>query len=220
LFVSNIHLDIITSELCNLNSSMVSEQTRRIVEAVLFNGIEDSFENGDVILTFGSPDCLRYRAVKAFESYAAGRAEKIILSGGVTIPNTGYSEAQSMWDLLTGLGAHNSDIYLETASKFTHENVLFSSDIIRAVFKGMPVKILAVTSYDHMRRVLLNFQHYKNLFAEGTRFMPVPSGSTQDCEPYLWQSTPNGRKTAARELTNIVTYIRKGYLPDFQIYIN
>lgn len=217
MYASNISIERLVSELTDMRSSLLSDYAVNVTEGILFSGIEDSYEKGDVILVFGSPDCLRFRATKAFECYAMGRAGKAVLSGGVTVPQTGLSEAQSMWKLFTEFGAYNTDLFIETASKFTHENVMFSSDIIRALFEGKPVKILAVTSYEHMRRVLLNFQHYTNLFPAGTQFLPVPSASTKDCEPYLWRSTPGGRAAAAKEITNIITYIRKGYLPDFEL---
>ena len=215
MFASSVDCEAIYNELTNSAGSTISKESVEICERLLFENIEDSGETGDIMVVFGSPDCLAHRSPKAFQAYFCNRAPKIIVSGANRIAETAKSEAQSMWEQLRKLGVPNDAIYLEASAEYTHENVVFSADIIRSIFPERPVKILAVTSRCHMRRVLLNFEHYKEIFFEGTTIIPVPSADRY-CEPMFWQTTPNGRFRTATEVRALVTYIRKGYLPDFE----
>ncbi|MBQ6569915.1 MAG: YdcF family protein [Clostridia bacterium] len=215
MYASTVDCDKIYKILTGSAGHDLDDTIIDICEKMLFSGIEDSGESGDVMIVFGSPDCLKYRCPKAFEAYFCKRAPKIIVSGANKIASTGVSEAQSMWEQLRGYGVENTNIYLEASAGYTHENVVFSADIIRSVFGDKPIKILAVTSQCHMRRVMLNFEHYKDNFADGTQVFQVPSADPC-CESVIWQTTPGGRFRAATEIKALVNYIRKGYLPDFK----
>lgn len=216
MLVSKLNTDIIFRELESTGAEM-SEEIRSMCHKILFENLEDSGENGDLIMVFGSPDCLRYRAPKAFELYLANRCRRILLTGGAKISDTGQCEAAEMFMQLLGLGVAEKNMILETKSMYTHENFIYSSVKIRELTVSKPLKILAVTSYSHMRRVMLNSEHYTKLFPNGTRFFPVPSPSGAYCQPDCWYLFESGRKKAAVEIASIIGYIRKGYLPDFEI---
>ena len=65
----------------------VSELTKEklsneIIDHLLFDNIDDTGENGDVILVLGSIKASKYRVPVAVNAYKSGRAGKILLSGG------------------------------------------------------------------------------------------------------------------------------------------
>lgn len=215
MLMSAVNIEKLCEELTDY-SFMVSLETIDLVNRMIFNAAVDTGENGDVIMVFGSPTCTRHRAPKGVQLLFDKRAPYILLSGGKEIPETGHSEAENMWMQLRSLGVRNSEIILENESMFTHENVLFSSDILKSFFYGNPIKILAVTSSYHMRRVMLNFEHYRSLFPEGSSWVACASNGS-GADDGIWHTTSVGRYRIAKECLALVNYTRQGYLPDVMI---
>ncbi|CAK8723108.1 DUF218 domain-containing protein [Candidatus Electrothrix aarhusensis] len=87
------------------------------------------------------------RIVHVAQLFKAGKAPLLILSGGNA---PGYrSEAEDMADILQLMDIPSDNILLETKSRNTQQNALYSQKIFQQ--QGIK-KILLVTSATHMRR--------------------------------------------------------------------
>lgn len=107
------------------------------------------------------------RAWFGAQLYRAGRAPWLIVSGG----NSDWSsadeaEAGSMQTFVTDLGVPATAVLLETQSRNTEENALYTKRILDAHRFG---KILLVTSAVHMPRALALFR------AQGIDALPAPT---------------------------------------------
>lgn len=93
------------------------------------------------------------RVVAAAELYHAGKAPVILLSGGSEPPER--PEADLMAEKLAVMQVPKAALILETQSRTTHDNAVYSAEILkRAGYEH----ILLVTSGAHMRRSLALFQ--------------------------------------------------------------
>ena len=97
---------------------------------------------------------MEFRIQKAVELYLAGKAEKIIFSGG-NYSRKDLSEAKYMSDLAVKLGVPKRDIILEEKSIETLENAKFSKAIIDK--KSFDSAII-VSSPWHLPRVKFLFE--------------------------------------------------------------
>ncbi len=88
------------------------------------------------------------RGWHAARCYHAGRAPLILFSG--------VSEGPGMRQFLIDLGVPAKKIVLETDSKNTYQNGLFTREKLKAI---KAKRVLLVTSAWHMRRSLLVFKH-------------------------------------------------------------
>ncbi|HET9032087.1 MAG TPA: YdcF family protein [Dokdonella sp.] len=88
--------------------------------------------------------------------YRAGRAPLVLLSGGC-LEELGYDwpEAPAMATFLHDLGVPESAMLLESESRTTRENALYSEKLLRA--RGIN-RVLLVTSALHMPRALATFR--------------------------------------------------------------
>jgi uncharacterized SAM-binding protein YcdF (DUF218 family) len=95
--------------------------------------------------------------------YLAGRAPKVLVSGGALQGNV--SEAQGMAHALHQLGVPNYAILLENSSRTTYENAMLSEDRLREHGIG---EVLLVTSALHMPRAMASFAR------QGVRAIAAP----------------------------------------------
>lgn len=209
MLISELKIKRIVSE---LQTGDVSDYTFDIVNRLLFS-VFDSGRQGDFIMVFGSPTCTLRRAPKAAELYLNGRAGKIILSGGRMIEEMQLTEAQAMKKTLCGMGVPENAIFLENKSMFTHENVEYSAATMNEISHGKPYHILAVSSEYHMRRVMMNFEHYKACFPAGASWSACPARS-ESAARENWHKTEKGRRIVAQQCSAIFEYVQNGYLPD------
>ncbi|MBS1635429.1 MAG: YdcF family protein [Bacteroidetes bacterium] len=93
------------------------------------------------------------RLMQTLELYKKGRVKKIMISGGsgsISLPH--LKEAVYLHRFLVHIGIPDSVLIMESESKNTHENAVFSKKVLDSLqFKG---SILLVTSSFHMRRAL------------------------------------------------------------------
>jgi uncharacterized SAM-binding protein YcdF (DUF218 family) len=114
----------------------------------------DPLPQSDVIVLLGGLDAARI--VDTLRVYRAGKAPLIVISGGnqpwrvCAVP-----EAESITDVLVGLGIPFSALILETESRNTRENAVNTAAIFEA--HGWRTGLL-VTSGAHMPRALAAFQ--------------------------------------------------------------
>ena len=89
------------------------------------------------------------RLLHAVDLYKLGKIKKILISGGTSrIIGEKRKEAENILPFLIRLGIPKKDILIEKESRNTHENALFSKDIL----KNRPGKYLLITSAFHMKR--------------------------------------------------------------------
>ncbi|GAB2562862.1 YdcF family protein [Spirosoma areae] len=156
------------------------------------------------------------RAGQALYLYKTGAVQKILISGG-----NGYylpfqaevvnDEGKMAAQFLLVAGVRASDIMFETKSRNTHENAIFSAQILRQRFRTN--QYVLITSGCHMRRAVACFQKqgvtvlpfpgyfmsHRRLYAPGDWLLPHE-------EPFL------DAYFLVRELVGYLTYKVMGYI--------
>lgn len=104
------------------------------------------------------------RLTHAVSLYKAGKAPRVLLSGGAAAGNR--AEAEIMREHLELMGVPRQALLLERESRDTHDNAVYSAILL----KGKGVKrILLVTSAFHMRRAVPLFER------QGLEVIPAPT---------------------------------------------
>jgi uncharacterized SAM-binding protein YcdF (DUF218 family) len=125
-------------------------------EVLMYQAKEDPLPSGDVpILVLGAglingepSPTLKRRLNKAYEIYQQNPTT-IVTSGGVDY-NEEISEGEAMKRYLVSLGVEPTDILVEDQSTSTHENFLFSKELL-ALSEPKP-EIIVITNDFHMFR--------------------------------------------------------------------
>nr|WP_246455284.1 YdcF family protein [Hymenobacter citatus] len=153
------------------------------------------------------------RLTNALWLYRAGRIRRIIVSGGsgeVGGSKTGRSEAAQLATLLRLAGVPAQDILLEKRSRNTHENALYTKQLLA---QHPEIKSLVlVTSAFHQRRALGCFRRV------GLHPTPFPAGYysvNRQLAPVYWL-LPDAKALAdwsilLHELAGYVVYKVLGY---------
>ncbi len=141
------------------------------------------------------------RVKQAVDLYHAGWAPLLVFSSGYTAV---FREAEVMRDLATWLGVPPSAIVLETRAGDTHENVLFTYDIVRA--RGGRTVLLVSSPY-HMRRAMLAWHR----LAPGVEAVPSPPPYSQFYR-HTWGASIEQIRGIAQEYAAIALYRWKGWL--------
>jgi uncharacterized SAM-binding protein YcdF (DUF218 family) len=93
-----------------------------------------------------------YRCVKAAEIYHQGAPLPVLVSGGrIDGDASGPTLAALMHDFLRRLGVKDADLVLEDRSRTTHENALYSCELLGR--RGIR-KVVLVTDALHLPRAL------------------------------------------------------------------
>jgi uncharacterized SAM-binding protein YcdF (DUF218 family) len=96
-----------------------------------------------------------HRMVRGIQLYFEGRARKILFSGGIAGRGT-VTQASVLNQEARRLGVPPDDILLEKKSKNTHDQAVE----VKKIAEPLQVKsILLVTSFSHMKRALMAFEH-------------------------------------------------------------
>ena len=107
------------------------------------------------------------RLLYAAKLYKDGAAPKILLSGGrISWTKGNPSEANDMAAILELIGIPPEDLILESRSFNTHENAIFTKEILQ---EQNIKKVLLVTSAAHMPRAIAIFRH------ENIDVIPAPT---------------------------------------------
>ena len=199
----------------------VSELTKEklsneVIDHLLFDKIDDTGENGDVILVLGSIKASKYRVPVAVNAYKSGRAGKILLSGGAMreFPDGKCIESEHMYKKVLELGVNKEDVILEKESQNTVENILCSMVVLQREFYLDRIKnIILVTAEYHMRRSLAIARY---LFPNHIKIIPCPAKDDNTNRDNWWK-TPEGIKRATNEALNLITYVKNEVFPDFVI---
>ncbi|HEY6131027.1 MAG TPA: YdcF family protein [Halioglobus sp.] len=147
------------------------------------------------------------RLVHAAALYKAGKAPVILLAGGA--PAGGRPEAEQMKDILSVMGVPAQHMLLETKSRDTHDNAVFTAQMLKA--RGVR-RVLLVTSAFHMRRSAALFE------TQGLEVVPAPTDYQQLVAPQVlpnWLPTVSNLSQATyalHELTGYWVYRWRGWL--------
>ncbi|WP_020600235.1 YdcF family protein [Spirosoma panaciterrae] len=155
------------------------------------------------------------RAAQALFLYKVGAVQKILISGGVAaIPFRSASlndEGQMTARFLIIGGVRPDDIILENKSRNTHENAVFTAQMLHQRFRQN--QCVLITSAWHMRRAIACFRK------EGVRVTPFPTcflSNQRSFAPGDWLLPHEEEFFNAyylvRELVGYVSYWVAGYI--------
>ena len=117
--------------------------------ALVLGGFTDYDASVDRVVFQSSSD----RLWQTLWLYQQGKVKKIILSGGEgRILKRNYTESESTRDFLVEMGIPANDIIVETLSRNTFENIVYSKKILDSLHHSAP--ILLVTSATHLPRAM------------------------------------------------------------------
>ncbi len=147
-----------------LTNPFLMHQTYRFYETppVAISSLRDTFDIGIVLGGFSNfetpaDDRLNFnqaanRLTDALVLYKKGIVRKLLISGGDGNLLGGKSlEALKVQPFLLEMGVRQEDILLESNSRNTHENALFSKQLIDSLYPNTS-KLLLITSASHMPR--------------------------------------------------------------------
>ena len=132
----------------------------------------------------------------------------ILISGGnaspldVLLGNSGVSEAEMTRDLLIGMGVDASRILIETKSRNTVENAVFSAQLVG---EEKSKRWLMITSAFHMERALRSFAR-----ADWTDILPFPVDHRTNLANTAFSWYPGGKIERAdllvKEMVGLIIY--------------
>lgn len=132
--------------------TLISELPQYQVGIVL-GGITSDKEPRDRVHVSGAAD----RILHAVQLYREGKIEKIMLSGGSgKILKDSLAEALLLKKLLLLSDIPERDILMESSSRNTHENALYSAEVLNKIYPEEAH--LLITSAFHMRRAEACFE--------------------------------------------------------------
>ena len=188
-------------KISELNPNTLSDEQ---ITKLLFGEFRDDQQLGDCIVVLGSSKAIVYRLPVALQLYKAGRADKILFSGGVTWPGNNMTEAALLKNKAIESGIPEDKILVEDASKNTKENVLASLLVLDRWCPLHKIKrLLIVTSSYHIRRTYLTFKTYMPDWIELTL---CPADDQNTCKDN-WFLSQYGRERAVTEAKKIIEYI-------------
>ncbi len=148
------------------------------------------------------------RVDTATDLYLAGRAPKVVLSGGALEGNV--SEAQGMAHRMRQRGVPDSALVLENASRNTYENAALTEDTLRANHIS---KVLLVTSALHMPRAMAAFskQGVEAIAAPTPpQIVPPTDGSLSPWVPDM--RTLDASRSIIKEYAGLLVYWLRGWV--------
>jgi len=147
------------------------------------------------------------RLWQAFSLYQQGKIKRILITGG----SYGKSEAAAVYDALKAIGVPDSALLAETRSRNTHENAVFTAEMIDENHCG--ATCLLITSAVHIKRSLGCFRK------AGLNPDTFPANHISRHDKVYWAEWLRPEPDAMRfwdrlinEWVGIVVYKIKGYL--------
>ncbi|MCE9539580.1 MAG: YdcF family protein [Bacteroidetes bacterium] len=148
LFFSNPFLFDECSRLWEIPSTR-SEEVKIYDAAIVLGGMSVYDEDLDRVQFFRGVD----RLIQTVELYKQGKIKKIIFTGGSgSLLHPEMKEGNYIKRYLLYMGIPEADFFIESESKNTHENALFTKELLEK--KNIRGNFLLITSAFHMRRSL------------------------------------------------------------------
>ena len=192
--------------------------TDELIDEVIYSGLDYKNQHLDVAIILGSSKSHLYRVPYAVTEYKNGRIDKIIVSGGNVLPSeNGMLEAEMMRETAVKMGVREEDIIVEDKAATTVENMVFSRELMKKenlLQKGIYIGI--VTTAFHMRRSIKIAQ---KVFAEDDVAIVILPGQDSSTRRDTWYKSEKGRKLVVGELKNIIDYVKRGIIDDFEVYL-
>ena len=169
-----------------MSNPFISNRIFRLYEypEVNMNTLRDTFDIGIVLGGFNDfgvypiDDRLNFspevnRLTDALVLYKRGILKKLLISGGDSpLVKSGKFEAEETKKFLVQIGVNEKDIILESQSRNTHENALFSKTIIDSQYPK--AHCMLITSAYHLPRAKLCFDKV------GLKIFPFPANFLAD----------------------------------------
>ena len=191
----------------------------KIVDRILFEGLEDTGEDADCAIVLGSIKAAEYRLPVAVKAYRDNRLNKLILCGGKMrdFSEGSMTEARQMQFHAERLGVKQEDIMLDEHSLNTVENILQALLLLQRLCGLHRIhRVLLVTTTYHMRRSVCIARY---LFPAHIVVIPCPADDT-NTRRGNWMNNAEGRRRAYREVEKILESVQNGLFPDFEISLN
>ena len=148
------------------------------------------------------------RVDTAAQLYLAGRAPKVVLSGGALEGDV--SEARGMAHAIRQQGVPENALILENSSRTTYENAALTEDTLKSRGIG---KVLLVTSALHMPRAMAAFSK------QGVEAIAAPAPpqivAPTDGSLSLWmpdQRTFDASRSIIKEYAGLFVYWLRGWV--------
>lgn len=170
--VSDINLIELSKRLSDKN---ISKLEIDLINKIIWHVQQKPPAKVDVIMVLGFPECVKKRLPKAISLYHKYDEPYMLLSGGVVISDIGMTEAEAMCHACLRNGILEEKLLIENQSSTTNENIKFSAKIINETLKGDDIKLAVVSSATHLRRVMMNFQRYRNIYTNMTDIFAIAS---------------------------------------------
>lgn len=184
------------------------------ISKLLYYGIEDNLQNGDLIFVPGSSKAAKYRLPQAIRLYQEGRASKLLFSGGVKWPGDELTEAEMLMKKAIGYGIPSKDLFIENISLHTKENVLASMLVMDRMCGLENISnIIIVTAPFHMRRLHMTLLTYMPKWIHYSLVCSDDGATGKE----QWMQDHYGRKRVLNEAGKIIDYVKKGILMDLEI---
>lgn len=115
---------------------------------------------------------LQERLDAAYEYLSANPDVKCVLSGGKGAGEN-ISEAQCMYEYLTGKGISGERLFLEDASTSTEENLKYSMDIITALGESRSITIVTSEFHEYRASVIAKKLGYECYSVPSHTYLPL-----------------------------------------------
>lgn len=200
-------------KLSNINKEHFSDEE---IQKIVFSGIYDSKKETEYGLVFGNSLLIKERVTTAVEAYKNGRVKKIIFSGGVNgvsnQNNDEVPEAIKMRNMALSLGIKEEDIFIESESNNSFENV-------ENAFKLLPKdidSISIITSEFHLKRCMAIIKHS---FPNVEVVMITSKDGYSDADNWFLSDSSwnSGRSLATYEAGLLVKYAKNKQIYDLEI---
>ncbi len=151
LFFTNSFIFLTLCRMWEIHSPPIAQAKNYDVAIVLTGMAEYNNDTKELSIRRGGD-----RIWQAISLYKAGKVRKILISGdNGYVTDRGLHEAEQMKAVLVKWGIPAEDLLVETKSKNTYENAVFTKDVLKE-FPELKTKLL-ITSGTHMRRALACF---------------------------------------------------------------
>lgn len=193
------------------------------VDTITTPNIKESYDIGILLGGYSNfyiqPDQDRHnfnergaRFFQAFELYKKGKFKKFLLTGGSGFMfGTEKSEAVLARELLLRLGVPDFDIIVESASRNTFENAVFTHEILEEKYPD--ASLLLITSAWHMRRSIGCFDQVNlkytpfsvDFMGEENRYVPASLIIPKSVTIWRWE-------ILTKEMIGYLAYRARGYI--------